>query len=63
MLEQEFTLLCKAHSPEWSNTSWKIVCFGSEDKVWLALNHFKAAGLFWVAGTQIFHLVTHDGTA
>jgi hypothetical protein len=63
ILEQEFRTLCKAYSPEWSNTSWKIMCFSSKDEVWLALNHFKAAGLFWVAGTQMFYIVTFDGTA
>jgi hypothetical protein len=62
MIEQECTPWCKAYSPEWSNASWEIMCFSSKDEVWLALNHFKAAGLFWVAGTQMFYIVTLDST-
>jgi hypothetical protein len=33
MMEQEFTPLYKAYSPEWSNASWKIMCFSSKDEM------------------------------
>lgn len=61
-LYMELILSCQAYSPERGNTSWEVVCFCSEDEMWLARNQFKAAGLFWVTRTQMFHLETLYGT-